>query len=64
MTEYLAIKDICSMLHCSRQQVSRWCMPDRTGQAKLENVRIGKVIRVPREALEAFIARYMIRAVR
>lgn len=65
MTEWLTVKEVCSILKCSRNSVSLLCKPDKlTGVAKLENVRIGKIIRVPREALEAFIERHMTRAER
>lgn len=56
MTDYLTIKDVCRILHISKDTASRLCRPDKlTGYAQLENVRIGKIIRVPREALEAYI---------
>ena len=63
MSEFYSIKEVCQILKCSRNSVSLLCMPDkRTGLAKLENVRIGKIIRVPKEALEAFIRRRYVRA--
>ena len=56
MTEYLTLKEVCGILHISRDTAARLCRPDKlTGEAQLENVRIGKIIRVPREALEAYI---------
>ena len=63
MTEWLSIKEVSTMLKCSRNAVSMLCKPDkRTGLAKLDNVRIGKIIRVPKEALEDFIRRRYVRS--
>ena len=63
MSEFYSIKDVCGILKCSRNRVALLCKPDkRTGLAKLENVRIGKIIRVPKEALEALIRRRYVRS--
>ncbi len=63
MNDWLSIKDICGILGVSRDTVARLCRPDKqTGKPELENVRIGKIIRVQRSALEVFIERNIRRA--
>lgn len=56
MTEYLTLKQVCGILNITRDTAGRLCRPDKlTGKSKLENVRVGKNIRVPREALQKYI---------
>lgn len=56
MNEYLTIKEICAILKVSKDKVSRLCRPDKqTGKAQLEHLRVGKQIRVLREALYEYI---------
>ena len=56
MNEYLTLKEVCGILHISRDTAARLCKPDKlTGRAQLENVRIGKIIRVSRSALQEYI---------